>query len=41
VQLPTKLQTHNDKTLEDYIPFIHAYDREIFKNLFNRVINSN
>ena len=41
VQLPTKLQIHNNKILKDYIPFIHAYDREIFKNLFNRVINSN
>lgn len=39
ISLPTKLQTHNNKILEDYIPFIHAYDRNIFKELFLRVMN--
>ena len=36
--LPSKLQTHNGKLLNDYIPFIHMYDRTHMKAIFDNII---
>lgn len=36
--IPTKLQTSENKILDDYIPFIHMYDRGMYGATFNRVM---
>ena len=38
VDLPSKLQTHNNTTLDDYIPFVHMYDRTNFIPLFLKIM---
>lgn len=37
IDLPSRLQTHNNTILEDYIPFIHVYDRSRLVPLFKRI----
>jgi len=38
IELPSKLQTHNNKELEDYIPFIHMCDRTNIKKIFKKIM---
>ena len=38
IKLPSKLQTHNNKELKDYIPFVHMYDRDKIESFFKRVM---
>ena len=38
-QIPTKFQTSEGKTLDDYIPFIHMINRSIHKPVYDKIIN--
>ncbi len=41
MDMPSKLQTHNNKILEDYIPFIHMYNRTNHLAIFNKIMVRN
>lgn len=40
VKIPSKLQTHNNKELSDYIPFVHMFDRAKMKTFYKKVMKS-
>jgi hypothetical protein len=41
MEIPTKLQTSENKILDDFIPFIHIYDRSIYLDTYNKIMSQN